>query len=303
MPRNVISLYDGQKTQVSDLIQNPKLVPTRVQERLENAFLAEALLEDAGKSPTPVVAFERNTQVFLEDGPEVVGEFGEIPAVNPTSGETVQGVGVKLGAGIDVSREMIDYNQMNRVNRSIRQLTNTFIRANDRMLRQALLNANVPEIAASVAWNQQGADPRYDIAKAQETIGAGGALSVDDDRNEFIADSIVFSPAHTPGLVANEKFNAIYGGNIADKNIRYTGVLPQEIMGMTAFRSRTWGKDRVLVLERKVVGFFTDARPLESTELRERNDDTETWRSNTTQIRFVGIDEPFAACWITGVWS
>ena len=75
-------------------------------------------------------------------------------------------------------------------------------------------------------------------------------------------------------------------------------------MGMAALGVRFLAKDRVLVLQKGAPGFFKDPRRLEATPLRgddEWGGDTETFSSRISQIRFIGIDEPFSACWITGV--
>lgn len=308
MPQDVVSIHDGKRTTVNGLMGNPKVIPTRVIDRLRNQFITEALLTDGGTSNTMEISFERNTQVFLEEGPEVVGEFGIIPAVHPRTGDTVQAMGSKMAYGVEVSREMRDYNKLNQLNKSITQLVNTFIRTNSRILQDALIDAKVPEIAASVPWNQQGADPRYDISLAMETVASGNAQSIDDENYSFIADTIAYNPTIAPALVRSDEWNKIYNGNIANESIRYTGKLPNDIMGLANLTDRTWKRDRVLVLERGVTGFYVDPRPLEATSMYPKGGgpnggENETWRSNVSQIRINGIDEPFSACWITGVYA
>ena len=78
------------------------------------------------------------------------------------------------------------------------------------------------------------------------------------------------------------------------------------VMGMLGLKARFWPNDRVLVCQRKTMGFYTDPRPLEVTPLYPEGNGpnggpTESHRSDATMKRGMGIDQPLAACWITGV--
>ncbi|MBE7338119.1 hypothetical protein [Corynebacterium aurimucosum] len=307
MTHRVISIDDGLRlTTVNDLVATPEAVPTRVIDNLRDRFVAETLLFNGGKANTLDFAFEQNSTQYVDEDPEAIAEFAEFPTVAPTSGEIIQGRATKLGYRIVVSREMREYNRVDQVNKAIRKATNRFIRYNDKLLWDALAAAPIPEIAASVAWDKDGSDPKYDIAKAMSHV-QGGEVLANAETDYFMADTVVMPSTITPELIANEKWATDYRGNIADQSIRYTGRLEAKPVGLDALSVPTMRKDRVLVLQRGVLGFFKDPRVLEATALKGDGDDlggnTETFSSRISQIRFVGIDEPFAACWITGVTS
>ena len=77
-------------------------------------------------------------------------------------------------------------------------------------------------------------------------------------------------------------------------------------MQPAALRDGVQGASEMLVLERGTVGFYSDTRALQATELYPEGNGpnggpTESWRSDATRKRVMGVDQPLAACWITGV--
>lgn len=311
MPTNVLSISDGPSTTVSDLRGNPLVIPARILDLLANQFLTDTLLRDAGSNGSSLVSFSESTPLYLGSDVEDVAEFAEIPVGAGQIGLRRIVMAVKRGLGVRVSQEMVDENRMDDVNRQARQLVHTMIRADERLLRAALTNPAIPTIAASLPWDDPAGRPRHDIAAAQEKVGsAESAPTVDgDDVFGFDADTVVLPGGITPVLLDNEEFLRVYKANpLADQSVDYTGKLPNEILGMTALRSRSWPKDRVLVLERNTVGFYSDTRKLTATGLYPEGNGgmggpTESWRSDVTRKRAIGVDQPLAACWITGVRS
>lgn len=303
----IISIDDGRReVSVSSLMNRPELIPTRAVDLLRDEFPAEDMLTNGGTANTMEFEFTRNSSRYVDSDPEVIAEFAEFPTVAPSHGEQIFGRANKVGYRIVISREMKDYNQIQQVNKVLTRATNTFKRYNEKQLWDALRAAPIPEIAASVAWNKQGSDPRYDIALAMETVASGNAVYDENIEESWDPDMIVLNKALTPTLVANDKFNSLFDGVGAnEEDIRYTGKLPKKIMGMDGLGVRFLEKNRVLVLQKGAPGFFKDPRRLEATPLRgdgdEQGGNTETYSSRLSQIRFVGIDEPYSACWITGV--
>lgn len=307
MPK-IISIDDGRtEVTVSSLMANPETIPTRAIENLRNQFIAEELLTDGGTASTMEFSFEQSEKAYLDGDPEPIAEFGEFPTLSPDGGHRVHGRAGKLGFRLEVSREMRDYNKIQELNKRMRKAENTFIRYNEKLLIDALMAAPIPEIPVSVAWNQQGADPRYDLATAMEKVASGGATYIEDEVHEsWDPNTVMMHKSLAPILVGSDKWNDVYTGNLADKSIRYTGRLPVDPLGMAALGTRTGARDRVLVLEKGAPGFFKDPRRLEATPMRGKGGDpyggdNETYDSRMSQIRFIGIDEPFAACWLTGV--
>lgn len=307
MPVGVVSVTDGPRTTVADLIGNPLVIPTRIIELLTNKFIADTLLRNAGRNGNGLVSYRESNPLYLGADVEVVAEYGEIPVAAGQVGTPRIAMAIKKGLGIRVSKEMRDENNIDLVNLQITQLTNTIIRANDRALRALLLDPSVPTIAATAAWTGAGSKVRRDIANAMEVVASATPnATADDDLLGFEPNTIVLPGSITPVLIDNAEFLEVYKTSAPDENLAYTGKLPGDVFGMAALQSRSWPKDRVLVCERGTMGFYSDTRALQSTGLYgegggPNGGPTESWRSDTTQKRAVGLDQPKAACWITGI--
>lgn len=306
----VLSVHDGPRTTVSDLIGNPMQIPARILNLLDNAFLSETILRNGGSNTNGLVGYSESTPLYLGEDVADVAEFAEIPVAAGERGTPRIAVSTVKALGVRISRLMRDRNKIDDVNTQITQLTNTMIRADERALRQLLLNPAIPTIAASAAWNTSGGKPRHDIANAMEVVGSASRTGAEDDDETFgfLADTIALPSSLTPVLQDNEEFLKVYTDSLAPESIAYTGRLPKDILGLAALTSRSWPLNRVLVVERGTVGFYSDERSLESTGIYPEGNGpnggaTESWRADTSRARVMGTDQPLAACWITGVVS
>ncbi len=308
MPVPVLSVSDGPRTTVADLIGAPLMIPARILDMMSNTDIISVLLRDAGRNGNGLVSFNESTPLYLGADVEEVAEFAEIPVAAGQTGLPRIAFALKRALGIRVSREMRDENRMEAISRQLTQLANTIHLARSRALRTALLNPAIPTIAASVAWTDPGARARRDISQAQEVVASAQVTTTaqDDDNLGFDPNTVVFPRSITPVLLDNDDFLKVYKDSLSPQSIAYTGKLERDVLGMLALTTRSWPRDRVLVLERNTVGFFSDTRPLEATGLYPEGNGpnggpTETWRSDTSEKRAIGIDQPLAACWITGV--
>lgn len=298
-----LTLDGGRKTTVDDIRRNPLFLPARIMELLDGQFLDDVVLRYEGDAST--VAFEEGSSIFLDGEVSELIEFEEIPVLGTQRGLPRVAVATKKGAGVRISEDMRRENNMAAVNRQIIALTNSMIRARFVAMRQILTNAAIPSIPAAAAWDTASGRPRRDFAAAAEVIASAGDDTAGTTHG-YEADTTIMPGSITPVLLDNEDFLKVYGGNIAGENIAYTGKLPQDVMGMLGLKARFWPNDRVLVLQRKTVGFYTDPRPLEVTPLYPEGNGpnggpTESHRSDATMKRAAGVDQPLAACWITGV--
>lgn len=309
MTTPVVSVNDGPSTTVSDLIGMPMMIAVRIIDSLAGTDPIPTLLRDAGPNANGLVSYESSTPLYLDSDVEEVAEFAEIPVAAGQRGTRRIAYATKRALGVRISREMRDENNTGEVNRQITQLVNTMQRARIRTLRALVQDPAVPTIAASVAWDQANSRPRRDFARAQEVIASATPFPTaaeDDDVFGFQADTTVLPAAVVPTLLDNEEFLKVYQGDAASRNIAFTGKLERDILGMAALTVRGWPTDRVLVVERGTVGFYSDTRPLEATGLYPEGGGpnggpTESWRSDTSEKRAAGLDQPLAACWITGV--
>jgi hypothetical protein len=314
-PVGIVSVSDGPRITVAELIGNPLFVPTKLLELMANQFISEALFRNAGANPAGVVAYSEGNPTFLEDDVADVAVFGEIPVSAGARGLPRTAFAVKKALGVRVSKEMIDENRIGLVNDQMTQLRNTFTRANDRAAKTLLQSSVVPTTAVATAWDDPAGKPRTDIATAIEQIttaaptnwpqGIGSA----DEYYGFMPNTIVLHPGLLPILIDNDNFMKVYtryDSTAAAGAPDYVGSLPSVVMGLNVIQSRTFPLDRVLILERGTVGFYSDTRPLQFTAMYPEGNGpnggpTESYRSDASHKRALAVDQPKAALWLTGV--
>lgn len=308
--QGVVSISDGSRLTVSDLIGNPMWIPSKLAELMRNQFIAETLLRNAGGNANGIVAYRQSNPMFLDADVQDIAEGGEIPVTSGKLGTPMTAFASKKGLGVRVTREMRDENNINYVNTQMMALQQTFIRANDRSAKALFSSSAVPTIAVADAWDTADGKPRFDIATAVETVTVSAPTTQQggsaDEYFGFVPDTIVMHPGLRPVLMDNDEFSKVFIGNIANESIAYTGMWPGDIFGLTPLLSRTWPIDKALILQRGVVGFYSDTRPMEFTGLYPEGNGpnggpTETWRSDATIKRALGLDQPTAAVWLTGL--
>lgn len=311
MTTSVLSLYDGPRITVNALMKSPLTIPARILDTMRNTFLMEALLRDAGANAASLVQFWESTPLYAEatDSADVM-EFAEIPATRGLLGVPRVAVANRKGLGVRVSQEMRDENNMDMLNLQLTQVKNTTRRTWLRAMLAVLEDPamGIPTIAASKAWTDPTSVPLHDIAAAREVVGSAVPTGTQgDDNMGFEANLMAMNPSLAVPLGDNAQIQAVLRGSpLADEQIQYTGKLPNQISGLTGVTDRSWPVQRVLVAEAKTLGFFSDTRPLTITPMYGEGNGpmggpTETWRSDVTRKTAIGLDQPLAACWITGV--
>lgn len=304
---SIVSVSDGSRLTVSDLVKNPLFIPTKLKELMENQFISEALLRNGGKNPAGIVGYREGDPTFLDDDVQDVSEFGEIPVSSGRLGTPRMVYAVKKALGVRVSKEMIDENNIDAVNKQMTGLRNTFVRANDRGAKTLFQSAAVPTMPVSTAWDAVGGKPRTDLARAVEKIAtAAPAEATEDEFYGFQPNTMVVHPGLLATLMDNDQILKVFNGNVANESIAYTGAIPGELMGLSVIQSRTFPIDKILILERGTAGFYSDTRPLQFTSLYPEGNGpnggpTESWRSDASHKRALGLDQPKAALWLTGL--
>lgn len=307
MTAPVVTMGDGPRLTVSDLVGNPLWVPTKIKELMENQFISEALFRNAGANSNGIVAYTEGDPMFLDGDVQDIAERGEIPIAIGRRGTPVVVYANKRGLGVGVSLEMIRENKIGQVQYQITQLTNTFTRADDKVARSLLQSSAVPSLAITNDWDGVSGNPRLDIATAIRQIAdAAPSIASAEESYGFQADTIVMNPGLLPTLLDNDKFLKIYNGNVASEHPAFKGAIPSQILGLDVILSKAWPLREVCVLQRGVVGFYSDTWPLEITGLYPEGNGplggpTQTWRCDATHKRAIALDQPKAAYRLTGV--
>jgi hypothetical protein len=287
------------------MVKNPTIVPARVIQAMEQMFIVDALLRKLPPNDSGMVQYDESTPLFADGDAEVVEEFGEIPTIGGRLGARKVAFTVKRALAILISQEMVNRNNVDRVNKQIKQVANTMIRTWETTFFNALLNhPDVPSYAAAFDWGLATGKVRFDLTEAGLLIE--NAAPADDLNNYygFSPDTLVVGKRTRADLITSDDFNKVYrNSDLASKAPEYKGTLVNDYYGLRILVSRELDRlapNKALLLESKTVGGISDERPTRSTPLypdRPR----ETWRSDTVRQSAVVIDQPKAAVWITGV--
>lgn len=301
MPVAYVSAQDGPRVTVNDFTKSPRVIPRRMISLFQNQFLVDSILRDGGDNFGSVV-YEESTPLFAADGSAIKAEFAEYKIVQTQAGIPKVVISLNRGLSILISEDMRRRNQVGRVNTQLIQVRNTLVRDWDGSFRTAIINhPSIPTFPATAFWDITTTNIRKDIIGAKKVVTEAVVPGQPENWFGFNPDTIVMSPTTAQSIVLSDSFNQLYlGGNISDKNLQYTGKLPNQILDLDPLVSRTWPNTEVLICERKTLGFISDERALRATNLYE-DPDTETWRSNVSRISAVGVDQPFAAVRLIGV--
>lgn len=303
--QRVVSVQDGPRLTVSQMVKSPTLIPKRIISDLQQQFIIDSLLRRLPATESGAYIYDESTPLFADGDAAIVEEFGEIPTISGRVGARKVALTVKRALAMLVSQEMVNRNNVDRVNTQITQIRNTMVRTWETAFLLALKNhPDVPSINATAAWGAALAKLRFDIADGMSVIENAAPADDPDNFFGFEADTLVIGKNSKTDLITSDDFNKVYRNSpLAGSAPEYKGTLPNQFYGLDIMVSRELDRlvpGKALLLQRKVVGGIGDERPLRATPLRE-DPDRETWRSNTVRQSAIVLDQPKAALWINGV--
>lgn len=302
----IVSAQDGLRLTVAQMVKQPTLIPKRIINDLDKMFIVDALLRTLPRTQSGMYMYEESEPLFADGDAAIVAEFGEIPLITGKQGRRKVAFTVKRALGMLVSQEMVNRNDVDAVNRQIKQIRNTFTRTWETQFFLALANhPDVPSVNAAAPWDDPTSSFRFDLTEAKTSIVKAGPEDEPDNYFGFRPNTLVIGEQTETDLILSDDFNKVYKETLASQSPEYTGTLPGNVWGLKIMISREMDRlnpGKALLLEAKTVGGIGDERPLTATPLR-AIPDNETWRSNTVRQSAVVIDQPRAACWINGVTS
>lgn len=299
------SSQDGQRITVDAMTKAPAVVRERMLDMLDQQFITDALLREGPPAPGGSVLYHESTPLFADDDAAIVAEFGEIPATVGELGRPMVVRTVKRALALLISEEMRLRDDVGAVDKQMVQIRNTVVRAWERVFLNAILtNASVHTLGATAAWSSGVSKIRYDLAQARFLVENSDADSNDNTgTNKFMfnPDTLVISTKTASDFLSSDDVAKVFlGGDIASENLQYTGKMPRRFFGLDVVKSWQLPANTAIVLERKTIGGISDERPLTVGRLIEQPKD-ETWWMKILRQSAVFIDQPKAACVLTGI--
>lgn len=295
----IVSSQDGPQITVNEWLLDPLTIPTYILDTAKQGFIADAVLRPGGTATSGVVKFHESTPLYLDSTITVRAEFSEVPVGVGSLGSPNVVYTQETSIGVVVSDWMRRRNAIDVFGLKMKQATNSITRAWDDIFVQAVTgNANVQTGAASAHWNISTTDIRSDILTAMKAIES--AQDAQGSELGYECDTMIVNRTNKFDIMRSTQFNQEYlGGDIADENIRYTGLLPQKIMGLNVLVSPRIPAGTVIFLQRGASGFIADEVPLNATAMY-RDETRKSSRSDVLRQSAVGVDQPRSVFVMTG---
>lgn len=301
------SAYGSNAIEVRDLINEPTWLQERILHNLEGSFLEEGIFRNAG-SNKGTLAYREAALPFLNDEPEEVAEFAEIPISNINVGEAKYLMGVKVAHGVSISYEMLTENQLDVVNKQVTALQNTMVYSGAMSVLKAFEEAPVQSMAVTVDWEQEKANVMKDIRAAARMVSSAAPEGASKGKKfGYRADTLLMSDSTVELALGSESVQKFYNGNLAAENPLYKGITPAVIGNLRVVTSPFIPDGEAYVLQSDIAGFVSDTMPLTVTDMYSPHGDngfggaTMSWRIDAFRKRIIGIDNPKAIVKITGI--
>lgn len=299
MPTPFVSSVDGPRITVNDFLKDPLRIPTLIIDMLDQGFIADAVLRNAGSNPG-VVKYYEHTPLYADGTARVRAEFGEVPVYTTSRGVPKSAFSEERPMSLVVSDEMRRRNDVDAVNIALTQIRNSMVQTWDDVFFDFVLgHAGTNSHTAAAGWGLETGDIRKDLLQAAYLVKT--AKDTNGSTLGFKADTVICNEETEFDLLSNKEFNSVYlGGNIADENLRYTGKLPNKILGFDVLVTPRMPDNKLIMMQRGRAGFISDELPLQATALY-RDEPRKSWRSDIQRASAVGLDQPKCITVVTGV--
>lgn len=310
----ITSSYDGQRITVDDYLKDPLRIPALVLDIMQNEFIIESVLRNAGNNQSGAVRFEQSTPLFAAKDATLRAEFAEVPAVTGAVGEILVAYSYERALAIMVSDEMRRRQLLDPVTRQLTQVKNTMIKdwnqAFFTLLTQTMPTTQTYAINSAEAWDGSNSiigstSPtpfiiRDQLADAKYLVDNAALPSQPQNFFGYEADTLIIDHVAKLALFKSQDFARPYIGDVASEAIQYTGLMPRKVMDLNVLVSRQCPTGSAFVLMRNRLGFVSDEVPMTATPLY-RDEPHKTWRSDVQRASAMGLDQPFAVVQLTGV--
>lgn len=300
------SAYTDEKMTVDRMVGDPTWIQSFLGEWLDKTDIADVIFREGGPNDG-LVAFREAAAPFLNDEPENLAEFAEIPVSDMNTGKLRSIIGQRVALGIRISRDMRKKNQLHFVTNQLIALRNTMVKSGIDSSIQAFKSADVQTLNVTLDWENADAMPIKDVRQAKRMVSNFRAPNAPDKKMGYSADTFLVSESNLELALWHDSTQKFYRGNIASENPLYKGDNPASIAGMRIMSHPLLDDDETYILQRGVAGFRSDEDPLTITELYAPNGEngfggsTQSWRADAFQKRIIGLDNPGAVVRLVGV--
>ena len=306
MPTPVYSASDGPRITVDELLKDPLQIPALILNMVENEFIIDAVLRNAGVAQSGLVKYFESTPLYADQLPEVRAEYAEVPVVPTSIGNPRGAVAHERAMAIMVSDEMRRRQVVDPVTRQLEQVRNTMVYSWNQVFLNMILGGNyssyIQTLAVANPWASSNATIRADLANAGfliENANVTSPLGVTQWFG-FEPDTLIINHVTKTTLLQSSSFAAPYLGNIASENLQYKGTLPNKIFNYDVMVSRQVPTGTAILMQKKICGGVADEVPMHAGMLY-RDEPRKTWRSDVQRASALFLDQPLAVAVLSGI--
>jgi hypothetical protein len=290
----------GDVESINRFLQSPTLIARRLRTILQQRFIGDVVLSNRTAAQGGAIIYEGNESIYTDRAVEAVSPGGEYPVTTITSGSAQIAKTVKWGQDAFVTDEAVAHLLMSPVERALQKLANTLIKQVDSVCLALIAAAVTQTQAAAAAWSTSPATLLLDIQLAKSKIlgqnqGYSPDLVLVDDTNYAYVSA---NPAIVGAARREDGSNPVYTGEfpiIAGLQVLPTPNLPGG--------SGAWVVDSTMlggVANDALGGGYAQAgNGVETKSMRD--DDNDQFRLRARRVFVPWVQEPNAACKITGI--
>ena len=292
----------GVLTTVNDWIKDPLAIPQAVLELTDMQLIPEAVLRNGGNAPSGVVRYSETNPMFASDSPQIRQEFDEPAILRGNLGQPYNVSCEELAGSVLVSEEMRRRMTIDPLMTQLTQAVNSYKKTWADRFRSTIFNhPRVQTYTAANHWDSTSATVRLDILSAKRLIKTAYPDGMDAySRFGYAPDTLIIGEDAEMSLLAADDFNKVYVGNLADENLKYTGVIPNKILGLDVLVDRFMPPGKAIMMQRQIAGAYVDEVPFTVDPTHEWTDHY-AWRTNFRRSSVCFLDAPKAVCVLNGV--
>ncbi|WWT39785.1 major capsid protein [Microcystis phage Mwe-JY05] len=293
----------GHLIQINDFLKDPLLLQEVVLSMMNQSFLADTLLRNAGLTQSGMIRYRESSPLYANSDPMVRAEFAEVPIADVSVGKPMIALVEELALGAVISDEMKRRQNFDAMQRQLSAIRNSMTRKWDRTLFRLLFtHPRVQRMVVDRPWEDPTSKQRIDIYDAKRLVAEASADNTPDAEFGFEANTLVIGRGLEASLFASDEFNKLYMNSPAITEAPlYKGQLDRKIYGLDVFVSPLPElDDKAVVMQRGVAGFIADELPLTVTPLY-RVEEKKYSRADVQRASAAGLDQPKAVVVLEGL--
>lgn len=292
----------GDQLTISTFLRSPAMVARRLRTIAEQRFIADVLLSGRLTAAGGSILYETGETIYSDTEPESVAPGSEYPITTVGRGTPKLAKVEKWGQDSLITDEAISRQAMDPVNRALTKQVNQVVKMVDSVALSAIESTVTQEIAATGAWDADGAAILRDILLAAAEIRG---LNEGFEPDTLVVDDVTFAYIASDDKLASlrareDRSNPVYSGafpNVGGVRILPSPNVPDATAALLVDSAQLGG-----MADENLGGpGYVSADGVGVQAKTMRDDENDQWRVRARRVTVPVVLEPNAAIRITGI--